>query len=452
MPDARPGAAAKALTQPAARARTDAQPVGRVRLALAGWRDPQHRDGLALVLSSAISSAVGLLYWVVAARLFTPDEVGVNSTLISTMTLLGIAAQLNLGSALLRFIPVAGRSARALVIVCYGVAAAVGCAVGAVFAGGAAWWAGDLVDALGSGPLLAFFALATPVWALFAMQDYVLTASRRATLVPLENLVFALVKIGLLAVGTLVVFRGVIAVSWALATAVIVLVVTVYLMRILRPAAVTASMQEEIRPRNVARFVSANWVGGLCTDVVEFGLPLIVLALLDPDSAATYGMAWAIAYALYLVTHGMSQSMVAHVSANPEGLRAAARAMVVKALTLIVPGVVVIVPGAGLILSIFGPHYAETGTTLLVLCALSAVPNVVVVAAIAVARVQQRRAVIIAVPASVAVIVISLALTLMPRFGLTGIGVALLVGQSAVAAAILLIVLGTRRWTAEQRE
>ena len=31
---------------------------------------PVARDGLALVLSSGLTSAVGLLYWVVAARLF----------------------------------------------------------------------------------------------------------------------------------------------------------------------------------------------------------------------------------------------------------------------------------------------------------------------------------------------------------------------------------------------
>jgi O-antigen/teichoic acid export membrane protein len=448
MPDRFGSDVGEALTEPIARVQPDAAPVGRVRSALRGWRDPQHRDGLALVLSSAITSAVGLLYWVVAARLFPPDEVGVNTTLISTMTLLGITAQLNLGGALLRFVPVAGRSARSLVATCYGVGATTACIFGAVFALGAGWWAPDLVDALGHGPLIAFFLLATPVWTVFAMQDYVLTATKRATLVPVENLVFSLLKIGLLAIGAVVAFRGVIAVSWALATALIVLVVTVYLARVLAPNAASGPAQQEIRPRSIAGFVSADWAGGLCTDAVEFGLPLLVLASLDADSAATYSMAWAIAYALFLVTHGMSQSMVAHVSASPEGLHAAVRNMVTKALTLIVPGVLVIVPGAGLILSIFGTHYAETGTTLLALCALSAVPNVVVVAAVAVARVRQRRAVIFGVPAAVAVIVISLSLTLMPRLGLTGVGVALLVGETAVAAVILLRLLVRRACSA----
>jgi len=52
---------------------------------------------------------------------------------------------------------------------------------------------GDLVLAA------LFFAVATPVWAIFTMQDYLLTALKRATVVPLENLVFALLRMGLLA-------------------------------------------------------------------------------------------------------------------------------------------------------------------------------------------------------------------------------------------------------------
>src|SRR5688500_4226580 len=112
---------------------------GGLRRALTGWRTPQHRDGLALVLSSGLSSVIGLLYWVVAARLFTPDVVGVTNALISTMTLLGLAAQLNLGNALLRLVPVAERSARRLVLTCYAVGTALPGLRASVLALGATW-------------------------------------------------------------------------------------------------------------------------------------------------------------------------------------------------------------------------------------------------------------------------------------------------------------------------
>jgi O-antigen/teichoic acid export membrane protein len=411
--------------------------TSRLRGVLAGWSAPQHRDGLALVLSSGLTSVIGLLYWVVAARLFPPDVVGVNNTLISTMTLIGVAAQLNLGNALLRFVPVAERSARRLVFTCYAVGAVAAAVAGGIFALGAGWWAPELQHAVGAGPLAAFFVLSTPIWTVFVIQDYVLTAVKRATIVPLENLVFSLLKIALLGAGALVAFGGAIAVSWIVATALIVLVITAYLLRVL-PAPGERPAASPVRPRDVARFVSADWTGGLFTNAVEFGLPLLVLVTLGAEQAATFGVAWAIAYGLYLVSHGMGQSLVAHVAADPAALDAARRSTVTRSLALILPAAVVIVPGAGLILSIFGEHYAATGTTLLALASLSAVPNVIVTAALFGARVRQQRAVLVGVPAAVAVLVIPPALVLMPTLGLAGVGGALLVGQSVVAAAILI--------------
>jgi O-antigen/teichoic acid export membrane protein len=418
-----------------------------MRNALASWKAPQHRDGLALVLSSAVTSGIGLLYWVVAARLFDPETVGVNSTMTSTLTLLGSAAQLNLGNALLRFVPTVGNSARSLVVKCYAVSIAAACLTGAVFALGSGLWAPELLDTVGRGPLFAFFVLATPVWSIWVMQDYALTAIKRATLVPVKNLVFAVLKIILLPVGAVLAMFTAISVSWAVSTGLLVVVVSVWLWRALAAhGTATADNAEAFQARTIVGFVSADWAGTLFSLAVNFGLPLLVLARLGADAAATFGVAWAIAFALYLVSNGMGQSLLAHVSADPEGLDAAYRGMVRKALTLIVPAVIVIVPGAGLILSIFGEHYAETGTMLLTLSALSAIPNVVSIATVNAARVRQRRIIQFGVPAMIAVIVIPLAWILMPLMGLTGVGVALLVGQSIVAAVILI-----SRWLRPRR-
>src|SRR3954451_9076981 len=194
------------VTLPEARDATESSPVSagpgssaeaRMQSLAKGWQNPQNRDGMALVLSSAVSSAVGLLYWVVAARMFDSETVGVNSTLVSTLGLLGILAQLNLGSAMLRFVPVVGRGARSLVAACYATGIVAAVVIGSVFALGAGWWAPELRAAVGAGALLAYFALSTPFWTVFIMQDYLLTGLKRATVVPFENLAFALLKIGL---------------------------------------------------------------------------------------------------------------------------------------------------------------------------------------------------------------------------------------------------------------
>ena len=413
---------------------------------LRGWRTPQHRDGMALVLSSALSSGVGLLYWVVAARLFDPATVGLNSTALSTMTFLGSAAQLNLGNAMLRFVPVVGRQTRAFVLGCYAVAVGIAACVGAVFAAGAGLWAPDLLHAAGHPLLFLFFVVCTPLWTMFVLQEFVLTAIKRSTVVPLENLAFALLKIALLVAAAWLALRAGIAVSWVAATVLIVIGVTAYLVRVMPSAMpvdlVGVEVTQPIRPRvtlrDVARFVRSDYAGNVCWQAATFGLPLLVLALADPEGAATYGVVWQIAFGLYLVANGMGRSLVAHVAADPKALDGALRSMVQKALTLTVPAIVVIAPGSHLLLSLFGSSYADAGALLLSLLALSAVPNVITQAAVWGARVRRQGTVLFVVPASIAAIVIAGTVVLVPRYGITGAGVAWLAGQSVVAAVILL--------------
>jgi O-antigen/teichoic acid export membrane protein len=109
---------------------------------------------------------------------------------------------------------------------------------------------------------------------------------------------------------------------------------------------------------------------------------------------------------------------------------------------LLVPAVGVIAVAAGPLLTVFGPHYAGTGVTVLVLSAMSALPDVVVRATVAAARVQRRQAVLIGLPAAVAVAILAGSWLLTPRFGLAGVGIALLGAETLAAAAVL----GARKW------
>jgi O-antigen/teichoic acid export membrane protein/aminoglycoside phosphotransferase (APT) family kinase protein len=420
---------------------TGPQPQG----LLHGWRAPLHRDGLAIVASSGLSSAVGLLYWVLTARLFPPDVVGVNAVALSTMMLIGGVAHLNLTYALLRFVPVAGTAARKLVAIGYLVAVGLAALLGAGFGVGAGLWAPELVAAAGEGPLIAFFAIAAPVWTLFTLQDYVLTAVGRATVVPAENVLFALLKIGLLVVAAFAAAPGGIALSWVAATAVIVLLINLWLLMWVLPAhgRARADRAVPITVGGVARFVRADYAGALFQQAAMMGLPMLVLARLGPEAAADYNIVWQFGLALYLVPSGMGQSLVAHGAADPGRVENARRETVRRALLLVVPAAVALVVGGRLVLWVFGERYAEAGAVALALVAMSAVPNVVTVAATSTARVRQHRGVQFGVPAAVSVLAISVSWVLMPQLGIAGVGLAWLVAQCLVAGVLLV---GTAPW------
>src|SRR5581483_725249 len=73
----------------------------------AAWRG--HRELLSnaasLVATTGVASALGFVYWAVAARLFTQQAVGYGSAAVSAMTLLGTIGMFGLGTVLIGELP-----------------------------------------------------------------------------------------------------------------------------------------------------------------------------------------------------------------------------------------------------------------------------------------------------------------------------------------------------------
>jgi hypothetical protein len=76
------------------------------------WERPRPgrlvRNAIALIISSAGSSTIGILFWAFAAHLATKAAVGRTTAEIAAMILLTNLAQLSFGSIFERFLPIAG--------------------------------------------------------------------------------------------------------------------------------------------------------------------------------------------------------------------------------------------------------------------------------------------------------------------------------------------------------
>jgi aminoglycoside phosphotransferase (APT) family kinase protein len=287
--------------------------------------------------------------------------------------------------------------------------------------------------------------VATPLWSIFVIQDFVLTAVKKATAVPVENAVFAVLKIVLLAVATVAVFPGGIAISWVVATVITVLVMNGWLVMKVLPAhgRATRAAAVPITIGAITRFMRADYAGAILWQCALFGLPFLVLSRLEAEDAAVYGIVWTISQALYAVSSGMSQSMVAHTAADPAGLEKARKATVRRSLRLVGPAALLVAVGAPLWLRVFGEQYADEGWLALALASLSAIPNVITNSTVNAARVRQRMGVLFGVPATISLLVIVGSWVLMPHLGIAGVGLCWLLAQSLVAGGILI---GTAPW------
>lgn len=408
----------------------------RLRAVLA---NPLYRSGHALMLKSVLTAAVGLLFWLVAAHLYSPVVVGRNSAEISAMMFLAGIAQLNLMSALLRFIPTAGRRSRRIVVASYLVGTTMSAIAAIVFLLGLRVWAPELAPLVANPFTATWFVLSAALWAVFVMQDSVLVAVKQAWMVPTQNVAFSVLKLVLVAslaatLPTLGIFM-----SWTAAMALAVIGTTLFLFIRAIPAHTTGALptHEAAGLGQFVRFTASDYLGAMFWIAATALMPVLVLDLTGAAAAAAFAMAWTITLALYQLPIGMGQSLVVHAAADPDHLLRYHRQALGHSLRLLLPAVVTLVIAAPWILRLFGPAYASQGTGVLRFLALSALPQAVTTLAVSKGRVQRRMRFVVALLACLCLSILGVALALLPVLGIIGVGIAWFGVQTAAAVVLL---------------
>ncbi len=390
-------------------------------------------DAYALTASSVGNALTGLLCYVISARLFPQRVVGQAAGLTSGLVLLSAIASLDLHTALQRFLPAAGASGGRLVRGCYVTVAAASmvAAVPFVILFGTDLFGGH------PGRGLLWYPAAVALWSVFALQDVVLLGMGAAMLVPVENLVFGLLRLVLLVCfvggGAFAVFA-----SWLLPVILLVVVMNIIIWRRVLPrfAAASPPGPPGWDARTVTRFVSGSHIGNLVGVASANLLPLLVVARLGTEGNAVFFIAWTIPYSLRMISFNFGASLLVHGSLEPGQIPSLLRTMLRRQATLLAPVLVILMLFAHPVLAVFGPSYT-CAANLLRLLALSLVPMAVMSAYLPIARVKGRWIEAVAISAAGGVAELGVSWFGLVHHGLTGLGLGFLAADGAVALVVL---------------
>lgn len=399
-------------------------------------------NGYALVLNAGMTALLGIVFWMVATRLYSQEQVGLAAALISAMTTISYFSQMNLSSFLTRFLPTAGAGAGRLILRTYGLAGLVSALAALLFASGVGFFAEPLQVLRDQAALMAIFVAATVLWTIFALQDAALSGLRRATLVPASNTVYALAKIGLLLAIALLSLSPALGIffAWTLPLLPIILVVNALIQRGL---ATRQNSGPDGGPdlRSASRFWGWDFAGSLALGAA-FGLaPLMITASAGVAATASYHLAWSFAYSIYLLGRAMSTSLVAEGAIDPIRLRRLIADSLTHTLLLVLGGVLVILIFAPLIMGLFGSAYVQDGAPVLRLLALSCLPWAVTTLYCAAARVRRRTHRVAIVQIATLAVFLAVSAPLVKAHGAQGVAFGWLVAHSTLCIAILVQVL-----------
>lgn len=410
--------------------------------------DPLLRSAYSLMVNVALTSGLGLGFWIVAARMFPSAAVGRDSALVSAMLTISSICQLNLSAVIMRFLPVSKLAPARVVMGSYAataVVSAIGATVFVLVAPRVASSYGFLHRNLG---LSALYVAAVTVWGVFALQDAVLTSVRQATWVPVENATFGVLKIAalplLLAFGS----SHAVFVAWVIPMVILVIPVNLFIFtRAIpeRPRHDQPSPVERFGRRGLVRYMAQDYVAGIFIQATTTFLPALVVWLQGSTRGAYFYMPFTIVSGLDLMFVNIGYSLTVEASMSPHRLRELSLTTVRRFGGLLVAGVVLLVAGAGVLLFPFGAAYAHAGADVLRLLAVASLCRGVIGLYTAISRVQGRAGRVLGAHGSVCVLTLSLAYVASRHGGLSGVALAWLAANGLVAACAMPQVWGLLR-------
>lgn len=413
----------------------NSQPVirrGRLRAHLSA---PLFRNAYLLILSSTVTSALGLPYWALAAHHYAAANVGKSSAVISAVSLISGIAQLGMAGILPRYLPGAGRRSLRLVLTAYGAAVLFSLLVGIVAALTSRLWSPALRFLGSDVRWLVFFVAINTASTISGLQDSVMTGLRQARWVPVENTIFAVAKLGLVVAFATSHPQAGIVLAWMapLVALLIPVNLAIFIRFIPHHVRMTAHAPRTWTGADLRRLVFGNFTGDVFSLIVAFFMPILVVDLAGARAAAYFYVPWTVTLALRFVAQNLTTSMTVETAFDERRLGEHLKKTAIGIYRLLVPAVLVTLIAGRYVLSVFGHEYAQLGTATLRLLAVGTLAHAVSMLGLGVARLEHRGRIVAFILGTDATIMLVLSTVLVPSMGITGAGLGWLVAQLVAA-------------------
>jgi len=329
--------------------------------------DSLYRNSIFLMASTGVMATLGFFFWIINTRFFTPEQVGLATTLISVMTLISSFSLLGLGTGLIRFLPTS-KHKNEKINTCFTLVGLTAIFLSVIYLFGIKIFTPKLLFVRENIFFALLFVLFIAFSSLNAISESIFVALRSNQYALIKNIVWSITKLSLpiflVALGAYGIFMSV-----GIATVLAVFLSLVFLIfkfnYLFRPA-----INKDV-VRRMAKFSFGNYVAGFIGGLPQLVLPIIITNQLGPKFTAFYYMPMTIASFLYIIPQATTRSLFAEGSHSERDFgKFYGKSLILNAL-LFLPAMVAVYFLGKYILFVFGFEYAKEGTEFLQLLAIS---------------------------------------------------------------------------------
>ena len=330
--------------------------------------DNLFRNSMYLMATTGIMGALGFFFWIICTHLYTPDQIGLGTTLISAMTLISFVSLLGFNSTFVRFLPTSENRNEEI-------------NTGSILV--------TLAAALIALLYILFIPLITPslsivrdhLWysvgfivmvalaSINSLTDSIFIAYRSAQYNLLtDGIVTSGIKLILpiffVSLGAYGVFASSgLAFSVGMITSVLILFYKFGYVPQLK-------INNEIL-RKVFHYSFTNYIANLFNIVPTLVLPIIVINHLGAASAGYFYLSFMVINLLYTISHSVSQSLFAEGSYSNDGLSKLIMHSIKILFIVMIPSAIILAIFGPEVLKFFGKAYSTGGGNVIAILAIA---------------------------------------------------------------------------------
>lgn len=384
--------------------------------------DSLFRNSAFLIASTGVMSVLGFIFWLLVARFYTSEQIGLAASFIAVTVLLSNLAMFGLDTVLIRYVPGSKRPNTFITTSLVSVVLATLVAA-TIYLLGIQVFSPGLLFIVSSPWTIAGFLFLMVILSVNTLTDSVFIAYRAAqfnlgisTAFSLVKVLLPLLLVGLGMTGLILAYGGAVAVAVVLSLACMVW---------------RFGYRLEWRPmpgmmRKMASFSVLNHMAELLAGLPSMLMPILIVNRLGASEAAYYYFAAMISGLLLIVPSAIASSQLAEGAHNPKAIRKGAVRAAGLSMLILLPAVLFIDLLAHRLLLVFGKEYALGGEEALKLLVAVSIPAALNAIVSTILKLQHRMWRLTIVNAVLAAVSIGIALFMTTVSGLI---IAMIIGQ-----------------------
>lgn len=402
--------------------------------------DSLYRNSIYLMASTFIMAFFGFFFWIINARLYTPEQVGIATTLISVMTLIASFSNLGLNVGLVRFLPGSDRK-NELINSSFVLSSLTAFVLSVGFLAGLHVFSPSLLFVRENPIYAVSFILFVVALANNTIAESLFVAYRSAKYTLVKNSVLSIVKLALpvvlIAFGAYGIFTAV-----GLANFIALILSILILIRMFKYSIRLKQNFTEIK--KIAAYSFGNYIAVFISGLPTQVLPIIITNKLGAQDTAYFYIALMISNLVFMISSSTTNSLFAEGSKNESKIKEHVIKATKITLYMLLPAIIIIFFFGNYILLAFGKVYSEKVLPFLQLMMILSIFvsfNTILSTTL---RIKGNIKELVFLGMSNSIIVITLSVFLI-RFNLIGIGIAWIISHLIISVAYVYLLLKISR-------